>query len=128
MNPTEEQVRNQEADDTAELARRATRDMRELVRREAETLKEELVENLHGLKWPAAELGIAAVLGLSSFGMFVLSFGSGQRRALRLLTSTAFGLVSYALATHAVRTAAQKISFTRTAENVERAIDAVSSS
>jgi Putative Actinobacterial Holin-X, holin superfamily III len=128
MNPTEEQMRNQDADETAELARRATRDMRELVRRETETLKEELVENLRGLKWPAAELGVAGVLGLTAFGMFVTSFGSQRRRALRLLTSTAFGLASYALASHAVRTAAQSVSFTRTAENVERAIDAVSSS
>jgi hypothetical protein len=128
MNPTDEQMRNRDSDETAELARRATRDVRELVRREAETLKEELVENLHGLKWPAAELGVAALLGLSAFGMFVVSFGSERRRGMRLLTSTAFGLVSYALAIHALRTAVQKISFSRTAENVERAIDAVSSS
>jgi hypothetical protein len=124
MNPMEEEARNQEADDTVELARRATRDMRELVRRETDMLKDEIAENLQKLKRPAFELGLAAVLGLSAFGMFLSSFGSQRRRGLLLVTSTAFGLASYVVAARAVHTAAQSISFSRTAEHVERAIDA----
>jgi hypothetical protein len=126
MSPTQERTTSQDTDtdDTAELARRATRDVRELVRRETDTLKDELMENLRGLKQPAYELGFAAVLGLSAFGMFLSSFGSRRRGAL-LLTSTAFGLVSYVVATRAVRMAAESVSFARTAEHVERAIDAV---
>jgi hypothetical protein len=125
MTPTEEEARNQDADDTEQLARRATRDVRQLISRETDMFKRELADNLRNLQQPAYELGFAAVLGLSSFGMLLSSFGSERRRGLLLLTSTAFGLASYVVAARAMRAAAQSLSFSRTAEHVERAIGAV---
>jgi hypothetical protein len=132
MNPTEslneQAVRDQKADETAELARNATRSVRELVRREADTLREELMENVRKLRGPALELGLAAVLGFSAFGMFLSSFGSQRRRGVLLLASTGCSVLSYVFASRAIRTAAGAVSFARTAEHVERAIDAAVSS
>jgi hypothetical protein len=124
MNQTEEQARDQSADDTAELARRATRDVRELIRRETDTFKDEIAENLQGLKRPAVELGIAAVLALSAFGTLLFAIASERRRGVLVLAGTTFGALSCFLGARAVRTAAQTISFARTTEHVERAIDA----